>query len=62
MSDLTIDGVEYDSESLSDEAKAQIASLQAEEQKIAQTQQDLAILQTARNAYAAALKDILASE
>ena len=62
MSDLTIDGVEYDSESLSDEAKAQIGSLQATEQKIAQTQQDLAILQTARNAYAAALKDILASE
>ena len=57
-----MDGVEYDSESLSDEAKAQIASLQAAEQKIAQTQQDLAILQTARNAYAAALKDILASE
>ena len=62
MSDITIDGVEYDSESLSDEAKAQIGSLQATEQKIAQTQQDLAILQTARNAYAAALKDILASE
>mgnify|MGYP001188561818 FL=1 len=62
MSDITIDGVEYDSESLSDEAKAQIASLQAAEQKIAQTQQDLAILQTARNAYAAALKDILSSD
>lgn len=62
MSDITIDGVEYDSESLSDEAKAQIVSLQAAEQKIAQTQQDLAILQTARNAYAAALKDILTSD
>ena len=50
MSDLTIDGIEYDSEALSDEAKAQIVSLQATEQKIAQTQQELAILQTARNA------------
>lgn len=62
MSDLTIDGIEYDSEALSDEAKAQIVSLQATEQKIAQTQQELAILQTARNAYAAALKDLLSSD
>jgi len=56
MANLTIDGKEYDIASLSDEAKAQLNNIQTVERKLAELQQEAAILQTARNAYAAALK------
>lgn len=56
---ITIDGNEYPLELLSEEAKAQLVSLQMVDRKIAEAQQDLAILQTARNAYANALKGML---
>ena len=59
MNKVTIDGKEYDSEELSDNAKNQLGSMQACDQKIRQLQTDLAIAQTARSAYAAALKDEL---
>ena len=58
-SKITIDGKEYATKDLSDEAKNNLASLQLVDQKIAQNQQELAILQTARNAYANALKELL---
>jgi len=53
---IRIDDVEYALEDLSDEAKAQLTNLQVVDQKIAATQQELAILQTARTAYAGVLK------
>jgi len=53
---LTIDGTEYNLAELSDEAKSQIASLRVTDQEIARLQQQLAIHQTARTAYAQALK------
>ena len=56
MNKVTIDGKEYDSEELSDNAKNQLGSMQACDQKIRQLQADLAIAQTARSAYAMALK------
>jgi len=56
MATITIDGKEYDLESLSDAAKAQMQSIQVVDRKIAEAQADLAILQTARNAYANNLK------
>ena len=56
MPTITIDGTEYDTDQLSDNAKAQLASLQACENKIRQLQIDLAIVQTARQAYGLALK------
>lgn len=59
MSNITIDGTEYDVDTLSDEAKAQLASLQVVDKKIVETQQQLAILQTARNAYGNDLKALL---
>lgn len=58
-STITIDGKPYDLANLSDTAKMQIASLQVVDQKIAEAQQTIAIMQTARNAYIAALKDEL---
>jgi hypothetical protein len=59
---IKIDDVEYDTETLSDGAKAQLMNLQVVDQKIASTQQDLAIQQTARNAYAQALQAELAKQ
>jgi len=47
---------------LSDAAKAQVTNVQLVDQKIAQLQQELAIMQTARNAYANALQAELPKE
>ena len=59
---IKIDGTDYDTETLSEAAKAQLMNLQVVDQKIAATQQELAIQQTARNAYAQALQAELAKE
>ena len=52
MAMLTFDGREYDTEQLSDAAKAQVTNIQLVDQKLSQLQQEQAIMQTARNAYA----------
>lgn len=54
---ITIDGKEYTPDELSDNAKEQLASMKIADQQIAQLQSELAIAQTARNAYARALAD-----
>lgn len=59
MATITIDNTEYDLEQLSDNARAQLGSIQTVDQKLAQLQAEAAILQTARTAYAAALKSEL---
>lgn len=58
---ITIDGVPYDLAALSDGARAQLTSWQFTDQEIARVQQTLAVLQTARNAYAQALQAELPS-
>jgi hypothetical protein len=56
---LTIDGVEYNAAELSNNAKSQIMNLRVVDQEISSLQQKLAIAQTARAAYANALKSEL---
>ncbi|WP_019895282.1 DUF6447 family protein [Hydrogenovibrio halophilus] len=56
---ITIDGKEYAVDKFSDEAKNQLASLRATDQEIARLQTQTAIAQTARNAYARALAELL---
>ena len=56
MSSVNIDGQSYELSSLSEEARAQLMSLQFVEQELARLQLQMAALQTARNAYASALK------
>jgi hypothetical protein len=53
---IKIDNKEFDVETLSENAKAQIISLRSCDQRMQALQQELAILQTARNAYSNALK------
>ena len=62
MANVTIDGKEYDLEALSESARSQLNSLRMVDQKIAMLQSDLAIAQTARNAYAQVLKAELAQD
>lgn len=59
MAKVTIDGKEYDSEALSDEAKNHIQNVQYCEQKMVDLQRELVVIQTARNAYAQALQRAL---
>jgi hypothetical protein len=59
MSTITIDGIAYAEGDLSDEAKEELGSMQVCDQKLAALQIDLAIAQTARNAYATALNKLL---
>ena len=56
---IKIDGQEYDTETLSNEAKAQLASIQFCDQELARLKAQAAAYQTARMAYAKALKDKL---
>ena len=59
MATITIDGKEYDSESMSKEALAQVQSLQYVNNQLMELQMRAAAYQTARNTYASALKNIL---
>ena len=59
MSTITIDDIAYAEGDLSTEAKEELGSMQVCDQRIAALQTDLAIAQTARNAYAAALNSLL---
>ena len=56
MAKISIDGKEYDSAALSEEARNNLQNIQFCEQKMNDIKRDLAIVQTARNAYAQALK------
>ena len=59
MATITLDGTEYDSEKLSDEAKNQVISLQFVKNEIARLQAQLAVYKTAEVGYVNALKNNL---
>lgn len=60
MPTIKINDKEYDLDQLSAEAKAQLASLRVTDAEIQRLQAQLAIAQTARNAYSRALMQALA--
>lgn len=53
---VTIDGKKYDLDQLSEAARSQLTNIQVTDQEIARLQQQVAIAQTARQAYARALQ------
>jgi len=59
MAKITINGREYDTESLSDEAKQRLGSIQFVDRRINELRAELAAMQTARNAYTHALTSML---
>ena len=56
MTNLVVNGKSYDLDKLSDEAKAQVASLQFVDAELVRLNAQIAVYQTARNAYVSALK------
>lgn len=54
---VTINGTNYITTELPEAAKTQVVNIQVADMEISRLQQKLAIAQTARNAYAAALLD-----
>ena len=56
MPKITVDDIEYNTEDLSDNGKAQLASLQFLETQLAKLQGEIAVYQTAKSAYIKALK------
>lgn len=56
MPKITVDDIEYNTEDLSDNGKAQLASLQFLEVQMKKLNSEIAVYQTARNAYVMALK------
>ena len=59
MPKITVDGIDYNTEDLSDNGKAQLASLQFLEVQMKKIKAEIAVYQTARSAYVAALKQEL---
>jgi Family of unknown function (DUF6447) len=59
MTTITIDEKEYDLDTLSEEAKAQLVSIQFVDQELQRVNAQAAVLQTARVAYSKALNDAL---
>ena len=62
MPKITVDGIDYQTEDLSVNGKAQLASLQFLDVQMKKLQSEIAVYQTARNAYVAALKAELAKQ
>jgi hypothetical protein len=56
MAKIKIDDIEYDTEKFSDNAKAQLASIQFNDAHMMRLRNELAIADTARVAYTNALK------
>lgn len=61
MPTIKIDNRDYDTDTLSDDAKAQLVSLQFCDSELARLQAQSAVLQTARVAYSKALQAALPS-
>jgi hypothetical protein len=59
MSNITIDNKEYDLNLLSDDAKAQLASIQFVDAELVRLNAKAAALQTARMAYGKSLQEAL---
>ena len=59
MPNFTVDGIEYNTEDLSENGKAQLASLQFLEVQMNKLKSEIAVYQTARNVYVASLKSLI---
>lgn len=59
MPKITIDNIEYNTEDMSDNAKAQLASLQFLEVQMTKIKSEIAVYETAKSAYIQSLKNEL---
>ena len=56
MPKITVEGIDYNTEDLSENGKSQLASLQFLEVQMNKLKSEIAVYQTARNSYVMALK------
>jgi hypothetical protein len=56
MPKITIDNIEYNTEDMSDNAKAQLASLQFLDVQMTKIKSEIAVYETAKSAYIQSLK------
>ena len=56
MPKITVDGIEYNTEDLSENGKAHLASIQFLEVQMNKLKSEILVYQTARNSYVATLK------
>ena len=56
MANIKVDGIDYDTDSLSEEAKATVISLQFVQSEVQKANATIAILKTAESAYINSLK------
>ena len=61
MPKITVDDIDYNTEDLTDNGKAQLASLQFLEAQMGKLKAEIAVYTTARNVYSQALKASLTS-
>lgn len=61
MAKVTIDGTEYDTDTMSEEARRQLQNVAFCDRKLDELRNETAITQTARNAYARQLGESLKS-
>ena len=59
MPKITVDGIDYNTEDLSDNGKAQLASLQFLEAQMNKLNAEISVYETARSTYVHALKSEL---
>lgn len=59
MATVTIDGKEYDTDALTDDQKRQLQNVATCDRKLEDLRNETAMVQTARNAYAKSLQDLL---
>ena len=62
MATVTIDGKDYDLDSLSDKAKSSLASLQYVQNELKRLQSQIAVCKTAESSYAMQLKSEIENE
>ena len=62
MAKVTIDGKEYETDDLSEEARRQLQNVAICDRKLEDMRNETAIIQTARNAYARLLSNALNSD
>lgn len=62
MAKVTIDGTEYETDTLSEESRRQLTNVATADRKLEELRNETAMVQTARNTYAQNLAKALADE
>lgn len=62
MAKVTIDGTEYETDDMSEDARRQLGNVATADRKLEELKNETAMVQTARNAYAQNLAKLLAEK